>query len=133
MKIKQIQGFTLIEVIIVVAIIGILSSIAFSSYSNHIISANRTDGRSALTTASASLEKCRALYGSYNNANCNVTLPFNSVEGHYAISGAPTATTFTLTATPNAGPQTKDTECTTITLTNTGVQGGTGTDITECW
>jgi len=134
MQIKQAQGFTLIELMIVVAIVGILASIAMGFYGSYIISANRTDARSALTTTAASLEKCKALYGTYNNASCNVSLPFNTVANLYTISGAPTASAFTLTATPMAGtPQANDSDCTTLTLANNGLQSGSGADITKCW
>ena len=96
---------------------------------------NRTEARSALTQISGALEKCRSLYGAYNNANCPVALPFATENNYYSISAsAMTGTTFTLTATPVAGqPQANDTDCTTLTLTNTGVKGATGADTTECW
>ena len=130
---KKAQGFSLIELMIVVAIIGILSSVAFGYYRSNVIASNRTEGRSALQTAAATLEKCRSLYGSYNHANCNYA-DFTSESGLYDITSAVAASSFTLTATPAAGGgQQDDSDCTTITLTNTGVKSGTGADITECW
>lgn len=133
MNYEKNEGFTLIELAIVVAIIGILSTFAFGFFGENVIASNRTEGRAALQTASATLEKCKSLYGSYNNANCGYA-DFNSESNYYAISVARTATTFTLTATLVAGqPQANDADCTAITLTNTHVKGGTGTDPTECW
>ncbi len=133
MKISK--GFSLIELMIVVAIIGILTSVAMGFFGDNVISSNRTEGRSALSQTSGSLEKCRSLYGSYNHVNCTVALPFDSDTNYYAISAtAMTNNTFTLTATPIAGqPQANDTDCTTLTLTNTGVKAGTGADPTVCW
>ena len=119
---------------IVVAIIGILSAVAVNMYSDNVISSNRTEGRSALQQAAGTLEKCKSLYGSYDAANCNYA-DFRTESDYYDITvGGLTATTFTLTATPVAGQrQTGDADCTTMTLTNTGVKGGTGADPTECW
>ena len=127
------KGFSLIELMIVVAIVGILSTIAFGFYGDNVIAANRTEGRSALQTAAGTLEKCRSLYGSYNNANCNYA-DFTSETGLYDITGALAASSFTVTATPAAGSaQLGDADCTTLTLTNTGVKGATGADTTVCW
>jgi len=130
---KHSEGFTLIELMIVIAIVGILGTIAMGYYRDNVIASNRTEGRSALQTAAGTLEKCRSLYGSYNHANCNYA-DFTSETGLYDITSAIAASSFTLTATPAAGrSQTSDTDCTSMTLTNTGVKSGTGADITECW
>ena len=129
------QGFTLVELMIVIAIIGILGAISMGFYGNYVTDANRTDGRMALTQTATSLEKCKALYSAYNSANCNVAFPVTSDEGLYTVAATAIAgTTFLLTATPVAGGyQAGDTDCTTLTLTSSSIEGGTGADVTECW
>jgi type IV pilus assembly protein PilE len=132
---KNSRGFTLIELMIVLVILGILSSLAFGFFRDNVIAANRTEGRSALQTAAGTLEKCRSLYGSYNHANCNY-VDFTTETNLYKVTGDGniSASSFTFTATPVAGePQANDADCTTLTLTNTGVKGGSGADASECW
>jgi type IV pilus assembly protein PilE len=131
---KYSKGFSLIELMIVVAIIGILSAIALGFYGDNVIASNRSEGRAALTATAGSLEKCKSLYGAYNAGNCNVANTIATDTNYYSIDTTTrTATTFTLTATPVAGqPQANDTDCTTMTLTNTGVKGGTPAT-NECW
>lgn len=127
------KGFSFIELMIVVAIIGILASVALGFYGDNVIASNRTEGRSALQQAASTLEKCRSLYGSYNHANCNYA-DFASESNFYNVTSAILATSFTLTATPVVGqPQANDADCTTMTLTNAGVKGGTGANAAECW
>jgi len=132
---KQISGFTLVELMLVVAIIGIIAAISMGYYGSYVIDSNRTDARSALTRVASSLEKCKSLYSNYNSANCNVTaasMPPTD-DGYYTITGVINAADFILTATPVAGqPQANDTECTSLTLTHTGIQSGTPT-VNECW
>ena len=124
------QGFTLIELMIVVVIIGILAAIGYPSYIEQVTKTKRSDGKVALMTVALSLESCFTQYNAYNHANCAFTA--TSSEGHYAITSVDTTTTFTLTATPQA-TQT-DSLCSELSLTNTGVQGesGTGT-VANCW
>lgn len=132
---KYSKGFSLIELMIVVAIIGILSTIAFGFYGDNVIASNRAEGRGELTQAAATLEKCKSLYGAYNNANCSLVLPFTTATNYYSIDQTTlTNTQFTLVATPVVGqPQANDTDCTSLSLTNTGVKAGTGADPTVCW
>ena len=124
----------MIELLIVMTIVAIIGVVAMGFFGDNIISANRTEARSALTQTAGSLEKCRSLYGGYNSANCNVAFPIATDTNYYSITGVVAASTFTLTATPVAGqPQANDGDCTTLTLTNTGLKGGTGADASACW
>jgi type IV pilus assembly protein PilE len=134
MTMNDSKGFTLIELMIVVAIIGILAAVSMGFYGNYVIEANRTDARGALSQTAASLEKCKALYSAYNSGSCNVSFPLTSDEGFYTVTAATAALSFTMTATPvGGGPQAADADCTTLTLTHTGIRGGSGADVSECW
>ena len=98
MSYKHSRGFTLIELMIVVAIVGILSSIAFGFYGDNVIASNRSEGRALLTATAASLEKCKSLYGAYDSDNCNVADDVSSESNYYEIDTTSniSATTFTL-------------------------------------
>ena len=132
---KHSKGFSLIELMIVVAIIGILSSIAMGFFGDNVTASNRSEGRAELSATAASLEKCKSLYGAYNAGGCNVAATIATDTNYYSIDTTTrTATTYTLTANPVVGqPQASDADCTSLTLTNTGVKGGTGANAAECW
>ena len=86
-----------------------------------------------MNPTAGSLEKCKSLFGAYNAGGCNVANTVISDATYYSIDTTTrTATTFTLTAAPVAGPQVGDSDCTTMTLSNTGVKGGTPV-ANECW
>ncbi|MFP5506704.1 MAG: type IV pilin protein [Gammaproteobacteria bacterium] len=131
------RGFTLIELMIVVAIIAILAAIAYPSYQEQVRRTNRTEGERALMDTAQRLERCYTEYNAYNNANCNVLddLPFTTENGRYTISAVLAPSTFTLTAT-RAGSQTGD-RCGNFTLTHTGAKNITGADagltVADCW
>ncbi|MGM0544715.1 MAG: type IV pilin protein [Pseudomonadota bacterium] len=76
------HGFTLIELMIVLAIVGIVAAIAYPSYTRYAQKSLRTDAHAALMQAASALERCNTQ--SYSYANCD-DVPTNSPEGHYTI------------------------------------------------
>ncbi len=134
-------GFSLIELMIAVAIVAILAMIAVPSYQNQVIKGQRTDGRAALLEAAQALERCYTEHGSYKPAlGCPITFPKDSSKeyAYYTISiSNHTASSFTLTATPKSGAVMKDTKCASFTLDSTGKKGATNSssaDTTvDCW
>ena len=130
------EVFTLMELMITVVIVAILAATSVASYSSYAMRSKRTDARAALATTSTSLEKCKAIYGVYNNANCSIGDgdSVDSSDRFYTVGVATTATTFTLTATPVAGTsQEGDTDCTSLILDHLGVQTATGDTPLDCW
>lgn len=135
MKTQQV-GFSLIELLIAIVIIGILATLAITSYSSFVISSKRTDARSFLQNTASTLEKCKSMYGSYNSANCSISngASITTTEGLYSVAVTSAASTFSLTASPVTGKsQANDTVCTSLSLNNLGQQTGQGSDSSECW
>jgi len=134
---KSPKGFSLIELLIVIAIIGILAAVGYPSYTSYVIKTKRADGTLALMEAVQAMERCKSTTFAYTG--CTLTgQQAISPEGHYAIalSPDPTASTFTIVATPQ-GTQTKDTKCKTISIDHLGAKSSTpttdGADDNKCW
>ena len=140
-NVKRSQGFTLIELMIVVAVIGILSAIAYPNYTEYIRRGHRADARAGLLQAQQWLERAATATGQYPTAALPAALTWASdTSKRYTIATtSATSTSYTLTATPKSpGPQASD-KCGTYTLSNTGLRGANGKTSgqsgydTECW
>lgn len=123
---KKITGFTFIELVITVAIVGILAAIAYPMYTDQIRKARRADAKNSLLGLQVDQEKYRAnnptyaasfneLYGGGGGASQD------SSDGYYTISiTANTATTFGATATPKTGTDQADDDCGTFAINQSG-------------
>ena len=131
------RGFTLIELMIVLAIVGILSAIAYPSYAEYTRRGYRADARAGLLQAQQWLERASTATGNYPAALPSALTWATDGTKRYLISYAPVGTpvaSFTLTAT-RRGAQADD-RCGDFTLTNTGVRGANnlnGMSAAECW
>ena len=125
-------GFTLIELMVVVAIIAILASIAYPSYIDHIVKTRRAAGTACLLEQAQFMER----YYSTNMGYAGATLPNTGCKTdlteHYAFaySAGPTATAFTLQATPQGTQAANDTLCGTLSINEKGTKSPT---TAGCW
>lgn len=135
------QGFTLVELSIVVAVIGILAAIAFPSYVEHTRKAKRAEAKAILLEAAQALERNYTLQGTYLNSDGDAladVIPSQSpVSGtaNYTLAavGTPTATTYVLRAT-RTNSMTDDL-CGNFQINQAGsrtLNGNTRT-VDECW
>ena len=127
------KGFTLVELMIAVAIVGILVTIAVPSYSGAMQQSRRSVAMAELSSLVLFMERTYSENLSYQPGGTSPTLPFiaspkTGSDKFYDLTVASTATTYTLTATPK-GAQTSDT-CGTLTINHIGVHGAGST---KCW
>ena len=136
------RGFTLIELMITVAVVGILAAIAYPSYQEQVRQSRRADATAVLVEAAQFMERFYTLHNRYDETRDGdaVSLPANlqraPKEGtnvYYNVTlSAVAQNSFTLQAAP-VNAQAGD-GCGNFTLTNTGVRAKTGTLALErCW
>lgn len=134
------HGFTLIELMVTVAIVGILAAIAYPSYIQYIVRANRSSAQTFILSVANKQEQYQLDARQY--ATTMALLGYASipteVSKNYGVAVATdnTATppTYTITATPIGSQLSRDTQCANLTIDQTGAKGisGTGTPA-SCW
>ncbi|MDB5945664.1 MAG: pilus assembly protein PilE [Ramlibacter sp.] len=138
------RGFTLIEIMIVVAILGIIAAIALPSYRSSVDRARRADARGQLMQAAQFMQRFYAANDQYLNDragnNISTQMPSNLARSPadgpqvYALTVTATTGAYTLTMAPLSSSTLANDACGSFTLTSTGVRGVTGTKTRDdCW
>ena len=144
-RVRQ-SGFTLIELIITVAIIGILVAVAYPAYTQYAVRAKRSAAQSFMFTVSSRQEQAMLNARSYFSVAtgtpaewtaASMTVPAE-VSANYTVTvasnNAATPPAYTVSAVPQAAQASNDAKCGTLTLTSIGAKGVTGTSsVSECW
>lgn len=130
---KKQQGFTLIELMITVAIVAILASIAYPSYDQHVKKGRRENAKAELLGFVQNLERQYAIgytyVGNLGDFNIPTQIPAPPSAAHYSVSITnQTKTSYTLTITPT-GVQTGD-KCGALSVNHAGVKTAA---TTGCW
>ncbi len=138
---KRSKGFTLIELMIVVVIVGILAAIAYPSYTEFVRRSNRAEAKTALLENAQFLERNFTMSNRYNQDGAGNTpvLPNTDVPrdgtAKYTIVPTLNAASFLLEAEPVSGGPAANDPCGTLTLNHLGVRGVDGgtLDAATCW
>lgn len=126
MKARHNSGFTLIEVMIVVAILGILSAIAYPSYLEHVRQSRRAECKTQMLSYASALERRFTIDNSYPADGLE---GFSCNDSNYTLTYEGDDDRFTLTATPT-GAQSGD-SCGVLSLRHNGSRGAEGSG--KCW
>lgn len=142
------NGFTLIEILIVLSIIAILAAIAYPSYNEYTTRSRRADGKAALLNLATQMERFyskNATYGTATIASGNAATDVSSTnlspDGWYSLTITNQgANTFSVQATPRLEQANRDTRCQSLTYNSLGQKGitngpgGAPTGTTDqCW
>jgi type IV pilus assembly protein PilE len=140
MRAKRQHGFTLIELMLVIIVIGVLLAIAIPNYAGYLERTRRSDARAALLEIASTQERIYFERNQYSNAIADVwnyreAGVYVSAEGYYALTVAfpgDDPNRFTATATAR-GKQAGDADCVSFTIDETGLKAATGDDSDDCW
>lgn len=138
-------GFTLIELMIAVAIVAILTVIAYPSYDQYVMRSKRAEGKALLQRIAGEQERFFTAQSRYTNDLTGAKPGGLGFASNASERGCYTASIvvnnggmgYVLTATPansdKCGDQTRDTQCANLTIDNLGTKGASGTLGPDCW
>lgn len=127
-------GFSLIELIIVLTLIGILSLMSYPLYTQHLLKVHRVYMAATILDVAGRMEKYHAKYNTYSGANLeNLLVNRTRYDKYYNLDIKPEGDTYILKATPING-QAKDTVCGSLSIDQEGNKSaGGGEEVMRCW
>jgi type IV pilus assembly protein PilE len=133
---RHARGWTLIELVIALAVVAIIAAFAYSAYNDQVIKSRRSDGQAMLFAAAQRQQQFFTINGNFTATvgEGGLEMSTASPEGFYTLLIAATANTYTLIAT-RAGLQAADTGCGNLTLNHLGAKGTVGGTLpaAKCW
>jgi type IV pilus assembly protein PilE len=131
------RGFTLIELMVVVVVVGILAIVGYPSYTQYVVKAKRSAAESFIMSVSNKQEQYVLNARQYTTVLSDLGLSTPAdVAANYTISQVVSSVplAYSITAAPIGAQATNDTKCGSVSIDNAGVKGisGTGT-VAECW
>lgn len=133
------QGFTLLELMVVVIIIGILAAVAIPSYRQYVVRTHRTDAKRALLDLAGRQERYFYTNNAYATSLTDLGSSTSAAGAYYALSintpAGSSSTDYVLTATAVGTQQQHDPLCQTLVLNRAGQFSSTGstTNDPKCW
>lgn len=132
-------GFTLIELMIVVVVLGIIMGIALPSYQSHVVKTHRTAAKACLSEYANYMERFYTTNMRYDDGNNNHELPglecasSGNTGRFYQYTADAKANTYTLVAAAIGAQASRDTRCPKLTLDQKGKKDVDGGNIVDCW
>lgn len=135
---RAVRGFTLIELMVTVAIVAILAGIAIASYDFAVVKSRRSAAAACLTERAQAMERYYTTNLTYVDAPAPAACSADISPDHYTVAfeGVPTATAYELRAVPQGSQASSDGKCGTLTVNAQGVRGivdGYADDPEDCW
>lgn len=133
-QIRKVKGFTLIELMIVVAIVAILAAVAYPAYQEQVRKSRRAEAKAAMVEFAQLAERWNT---THSNSYVNFQLPASQTPQQGAAQYRlevinVTRSAFTIRATPQTASQLKD-RCGTLSINQAGTKTNSAGTVAECW